>query len=189
MPSFDLRNINIAEYQREGTSVSYGTPESIGDAMSCTLELRFAEGRLYAESKLAEFIKKATGGTISVAVKYIPQSAQSLMYGAQPKTRNEATGLAYSAKDVSKYVGVSFFAPDMIDSVEKFTCVFVPKAMFGPPSMSYQTKGESITFNTPTTTGEFLADDSTAQTLLETAVCDTEEEARAWCNAVLGGTT
>lgn len=108
------------------------------------------------------------------------------MYGAQTKTRNEATGLAYTAKDVSKYVGVSFFAPDMIDSVEKFTCVFVPKAMFGPPSMSYQTKGESIQFNTPTTTGEFLADDTDAQTLLETAVCDTEEAARTWCKSVLG---
>lgn len=58
MPSFDLRNINIAEYQRKGTTVTYGTPESIGDAMSCNLELRFAEGRLYAESRLAEFVKR-----------------------------------------------------------------------------------------------------------------------------------
>lgn len=190
MPSFDLRNIHIAEYTREGKTVTYGTPESIGDAMNCNLELRFAEGRLYAESTLAEFVKKATGGSISIGVKYIPDSAQSLMYGAASTSRSvgdkTVSGLRFGAKDQSKYVGVAFYAPDMIDSVEKYTCVFVAKAMFGPPSMSYQTKGESITFNTPTTSGEFLADDSNDQILIETAVCDTVDEAVAWCNAVFG---
>ena len=188
MPSFDLRNIKIAEYQREGKAVSYGETESIGDAMNCNLELRFAEGRLYAESTLAEFVKKATGGSISIGVKYIPESAQQLMFGATATTRSvgdkTVSGLRFGAKDKSKYVGVAFYAPDMIDSVEKYTCVFVAKSMFGPPSMAYQTKGESITFNTPTTSGEFLADDTDNQVLLETAVCDTVDEAVAWCEAV-----
>lgn len=188
MPSFDLRNIKIAEYTRSGNAVSYGTPESVGDAMNCNLELRFAEGRLYAESSLAEFIKKASGGTISIGVKYIPESAQQLMFGATATTRNAGSktvnGLRFGAKDKSKYVGVAFYAPDMIDSVEKYTCVFVTKAMFGPPSMTYQTKGDSINFNTPTTSGEFLADDTDNQVLLETAVCDTVDDAVAWCEAV-----
>lgn len=188
MPSFDLRNIKIAEYTRSGNAVSYGTPESVGDAMNCNLELRFAEGRLYAESSLAEFIKKASGGTISIGVKYIPESAQQLMFGATETTRSAGSktisGLRFGAKDKSKYVGVAFYAPDMIDSVEKYTCVFVAKAMFGTPSMAYKTKGDSISFNTPTTTGEFLADDTDNQTLLETAVCDTVDDAVAWCEAV-----
>ena len=89
------------------------------------------------------------------------------------------------AKTDSAYVGVGFYAPDMIDGVEKYTAVKVAKSLFGPPSMTLQTAGENIVFNTPTTTGEFLADDSTDQDMIEVAICDTEEDAIAWVDAVL----
>lgn len=189
MPSFDLRGIRVAKYTNNSGSISYSDHCSAGDAMSATLELRFAEGRLYAESKLAEFIKLATGGSISLAVKYIPSDAQTLMYGASAVTGGSTpSGIKYTAKDNANYVGCVFYAPDKIDGATKFTCVFVPKVLFGPPSLSFATKGENITFNTPTTTGEFLADDSDAQLLIETAVADTEAAAQAWCKTKLGET-
>ena len=69
MPQFDLRGIRVAEYTGSKTAGdTYGTPETAGDAMAVNLELRFAEGRLYAESSLAEYLKKATGGTMSMGV-------------------------------------------------------------------------------------------------------------------------
>lgn len=189
MPSFDLRGIHVAKYKSENGALSYSEPTRVGDAMNVNLELKFAEGRLYAESRLAEYIKLATGGTISVAVKYIPKAAQIMMYGAKEKQRtvnaSSVSGLSYTAKDVANYVGCSFYAPDKIDGVPKFTCVFVSKVLFGPPSLAYQTKGESITFNTPTTTGEFLGDDSDEQQLFETAIADDEATAKAWCEQVL----
>ena len=74
---------------------------------------------------------------------------------------------------------------DMVDGVEKYTCIFARKCLFGPPGYSLQTANESITFQTPTTSGEFLADDSANKDLLETAVVDTEEQAIAWVTAVL----
>lgn len=192
MPTFDLRGIHVAKYELKDKAVSYSGATTVGEAMNCNLELRFAEGRVYAESKLAEYMKLATGGTISIGTKYIPNGAQVLMYGAKEHKRTlstkEVTGLRMTTKDIANYVGVSFYAPDKIEGVTKFTCVFVAKALFGPPSMVYQTKGESIAFNTPTTTGEFLGDDSAEEVLLDTAVCDTEEEAIKWCAMVLGKT-
>lgn len=189
MPAFDLRGIRIAEYQKEGDKVSYGPPISVGDAMNCSLELKFAEGRLYAESSLAEYIKMATGGSISIGVKYIPDAAKVVMYGAKEKTRDvggrQVKGIQYTGLGVPSYVGTSFYAPDVIDGVTKYTCVFVSKSLFGPPGMNFQTKGENLTFQTPTTTGEFLADDSLEKVLLESAVCDTEEDAIAWTTAVM----
>ena len=74
----------------------------------------------------------------------------------------------------------------MIDGVEKFTCIFIGRALFGPPSHVYQTLGETITFNTPVTSGEFLVD--ALDNLVEIATCDSEEDARAYCDAVLGKT-
>lgn len=190
MPSFDLRGIRVAKYSVSDNNVTYSEPALLGDAMNCNLELRFAEGRLYAESKLAEYMKLATGGTISIGVKYIPNAVQQMLYGATEKTRTVSTksvkGLNFSTKDIANYVGAAFYAPDKIDGATKYTCVFVAKTLFGPPSMVYQTKGESITFNTPTTTGEFLGDDTEEENLIETAVCDTEADAIAWTKLVLG---
>lgn len=184
MPSFDLRGIRAGKYKNTSGAVSYENPTDVGDAMSAQLELRFAEGRLYAESRLAEYIKLATGGTISLAVKYLKKAAQTMFYGCTSDTSKE--NLKFSAKDIANYVGVGFYAPDKIDGVTKYTCVWVPKVLFGPPSLSYQTKGESIQFNTPTTTGEFLADDSSDELLLETETVETATAAIAWIKGKLG---
>ena len=190
MPSFDLRGIKVAKYVNTSGVITYTDAQKLGDAMNVTLELKFAEGRLYAESTLSEYLKLATGGTISIGVKYIPDEVQELIFGAATSSRTvetdtSITGLKFSAKDIADYVGVAFYAPDKIDGVTKYTCVMVRKTLFGPPSMNFQTKGENITFNTPTTTGEFLADDSPAQILLETGIADTEAAAIAWVDEVL----
>nr|DAE26098.1 MAG TPA: tail tube protein [Siphoviridae sp. ctj7819]DAV26238.1 MAG TPA: tail tube protein [Caudoviricetes sp.] len=186
MPSFDLRGIRAGKYKNTAGTVSYENPTDVGDAMSAQLDLKFAEGRLYAESKLAEYIKLATGGTISLAVKYIKKAAQAMLYGCTTDTSKE--NIKFSAKDVANYVGVGFYAPDKVDGVTKYTCVWVPKALFGPPSMAYQTKGENIQFNTPTTTGEFLADDSENELLLETETVDSAADAVTWIKGKLGET-
>lgn len=193
MPQFDLRGIHCAKYVNTAGTITYTDVQEVGDAMTATLEMRFAEGRLYAESTLAEYMRKATGGTIALGVKYIKDAAQQLMFGSSSKSRSitagsstvSVTSLVLGAKSTPAYVGVSFYAPDMVDGVEKYTCVFATKCLFGPPSMSLQTAGENIQFNTPTTSGEFLASDASTQDMLEVAVCDTEAAAIAWCAAVL----
>ena len=51
--------------------------------------------------------------------------------------------------------------------------------------MSKSTKGQNITFSTPTTTGEFLPADDAEQAVIEVAIVDDEATAIAWCDAVL----
>ena len=198
MPQFDLLGMQVAEYTESNGHVTYGQPMSAGDAMRCNLELSFAEGRLYAEGALAEFLREAVGGTVSIGVKYIPAAAQKLMYGMDEKNRSldytpkgsetqvtkTATSLRTTAVSTGHYVGFACFAPDMIDKAKKYTCFFIPCALFGPPSYALETKGQSIRFATPTTTGEFLRDGSAEGVIQEIYIADDENEARAWCAAV-----
>lgn len=190
MPQFDLKGIKIAEYQLgANNAVTYANKRTIGDAMGVNMELRFAEARLYAEGRLAEYVREITGGTLSIAEKYIPAAAQKILFGARDKTRTVAaesvTGLVVGSDDSGKYVGVAGYAPDMVDTVKKYYCFHFRKAKFGRPSMSFQTKGESIQFATPTTTGELMADDTETHDIIEDATVDTEAEAKAWVDAVL----
>lgn len=200
MPQFDLRNIKAAKYVNTQGTVTYTSATKVGDAMTANLELRNAEGRLYAESALAEYMRKATGGTISLGVKYLADTVQQLLFGASAKSRSvtymvgttttttSVSGVAFGATTEGQYVGVAFYAPDMRDGVLKYFCCFIPKALFGPPSLTLQTAGENIVFQTPVTSGEFLASDAADKELFETAVCDSEAAAIAWVDAVLGAT-
>lgn len=186
MPAFNLHYIKAATYKTSGAAVT------VGEAMSANLSLRFAEGRLYTEKGLAEYLRKAVGGSISLAVKYIPDAAQKLLFGAEEKTRTVASkqvkSLVHDSKLGAPYVKLAFYAPDRVDGAQKYTCVYVYKALFGMPDMTFTAPtGDTITFNTPTTSGEFLPADTDEAELLEVAVCDTEDEAKAWCDAVLGG--
>ena len=190
MPQIDLRYIQFAEYMYDKASKkrTYGEKTPAGDAMSVNLQPKYAEGRLYAESGLAEYIRKITGGTVSIAVKYLPELAQILLFGYKKLTRTAGSksipSLAQGAKDTGKYVGVSLYAPDVIDGAEKYTAVFITKAKFGAPAMALTTMGQNLTFQTPTTSGEFLPDDLDGKVSIEVAICDTEEDAKAWCDAV-----
>ena len=191
MPTFDLRGIKIGKYMNTEGTITYDTPISMGDAISVELNLTAAEGRLYAESRLAEYKKLITGGTASVGVKYITDAAQKLLFGMSENTRNVGANasqksLKATAKDIAKYVGMGFYAPDAIDGTDKYTAVFVYKVLFGAPSYVYATKGDSITFQTPTTTGEFLADDSEDKNIMEIATLANENDAVAWINKCFG---
>lgn len=200
MPEFDLRGIRAGKYVNTNGVITYTDVQKIGDAMAVNLDFRHAEGRLYAESSLAEYLKKAVGGTISIGVKYIPQSAQKMMFGSRENVRQisytpsgsqtavqkTVTGLALGAKSKGAYIGVGFYAPDVVDGVDMVTVALITKSLFGPPSMSFRTAGENIQFYTPTTTGEFMADNSIHQDMVEFATVDTEKEALAWLDVALG---
>ena len=76
MPQFGLRGMKIAKYAVSNGAVVYSELQTVGAAMQANIELRRAEARLYADDGLAEYMTSATGGTISLGVKYIPDEAQ-----------------------------------------------------------------------------------------------------------------
>lgn len=195
MPEFDLHKMFFAEYHNDGT---YGTVLDAGEAMSTNWEFSYAEGRLYAKSTLAEFLREVTGGSVSVAVKYFPSAVQQLLFGDTEKTRRisytkngeqrteDITGLAYGANSVAKNVGFAGFARDRVDGEPKVTAFRLARCLFGKPGKSMTTKGgNTINFATPTSTGEFMADHTDEQNMLEYATLDSDEAAEAWCRAAL----
>lgn len=198
MPTFGLRGVTVAEYHKTGGVVTYGTPISAGCAISVNLELLFAEARLYACDSLAEYLRECIGGNATFGAKYLPQAAQQLLFGSSVKTRSvtytdpatdtattkTVTSVVTSGNDSAPYVGFSGYAPDLIDGVRQWTAFVVAKVKFSPPSLLLQTKGQTITFQTPQTVGAFMPDDTSGKVIQEVAICDSEAEAKAWCTAV-----
>lgn len=198
MPTYGLRGATVYPYTNNNGTVTYGTGVGAGCAIQAQLELRFAEARLYACDNLAEYIREAIGGTITFGAKLFPQAAQVAMFGSKIKSRSisytepgsststtqTVTSVVTGADDNPAYVGFAAYGPDQINGEKKWTAFFVRKVKFSAPSLTMQTKGETITFQTPQTTGEFLADDTTDRGLLEVATLDSEAAAQAWIAAI-----
>ncbi len=201
MPQYGLKYIHAAPYNVSNGVVSYGAPVKVGDAMTVQIEPEIAEASLYAEDAKAEYLRLMVGGTISMGVKYILSAAKTLLLGVREDSHSvtytpdgstspitaTVAGQKIGANDAGNYVGLTFYSPDMVDTVKKYLCLFIRKNLFGPPGMSLQTKGRNIQFVTPTITGQFLATDETDQDFYAWALADSEAEARAWCLAVFGG--
>lgn len=201
--AFDLKDILYGEYNYDKTTdkITYANPGVMGRGITATFELRFAEGRLYSSGALSRYRKKLTGGSISLGVEALTLAVQQSLFKAESDetqlpavgeaAAKKINGIGYSENTRGRYVGIATYVPaDSKDDTDACICIFVRKTMMGPPSMSYQTANDSITWTTPTTTGEFLSPDKKpgeeAKLMLSIAEVDNEAEALAWCKAKLG---
>lgn len=197
MPLYGFRGMYFAQYHNNNGSVTYGAPFTPGCPIQANLEFQFAEGDLWCRDALSLSRRKITAGNVTFEAKALSADAQTKLFGATTKTRsvtyNDGTGtqtknvssVVYSDKDETPLVGFAGYGPDAVDeSGDKFTAFFVPKSRFSPPSVRLQTINSSITFQTPTTTGRFMRDDTSGLVVAEFAICDSEAEAQAWCEAV-----
>lgn len=75
-------------------------------------------------------------------------------------------------------MGFGFISVEKVNGVRSFVAAFLPKVKFTEPSDDYETKGESITYKTPSITGKATADDDGVWK--ETDVFATEAEAVSW---------
>lgn len=196
MATIGLRGATIAKYNNNNGVVTYGTPISGGCSRRAELQLQFSEAELYGCDGLREYIREATGGTITFEATFFSNEMQALAFGAALKTRNvtyvneageqvttTVTSVVYASDDEAPYIGFAVYGPDMINHVKKWSAIFVACCKFSPPNITMTTRDSSITFQTPTTTGRMLPDDTTGHVIQETAVCDSEAEAKAWCQA------
>lgn len=197
MPLYGFRGVYFAEYHNTEGVVSYDAPFTPGCPIRAQLELQFADGTLWCRDAQSIYRRIVTGGNVTFEAKALSPSSQVRLFGATLRqrsvtyTENEASvtktidSVVHSADDKPPYVGFAGYGPDAVDDEsDKYCCFFVGKAKFSPPTMNLQTINGSIVFQTPTTTGRFLPDDSSGRAVQEVAICDSEAEAQAWCAAV-----
>lgn len=197
--AYSMKDIFFGKYGYDKTSgkTTYSDQRLLGHGINATFDFRFAEGRLYASGTLRKFLKKLTGGTISLGVEDLTLAVQQLLFSAESHSQTVGSksveNIGYGENTRGGYVGVATYVPaDNEEGTDTFICIFARKASFGPAAMSYQTANDSITWNTPTTTGEFVSPDhkdgETAPLMLEIGEADSEADAIAWCKAMLNWT-
>jgi phi13 family phage major tail protein len=134
----------------ENGEETYGAPISLAKAMKADLSIELAEATLYCDDGAAHVIKDFKSGKLSLGVDDIGLTAAQDLTGAAV----DDNGVLISAsEDEGAPVAIGFRAqkPD-----GRYRYFWVYRVKFGVPSASLQTKGDSITFNTPTIEGTIM---------------------------------
>lgn len=129
---------------------TYGTPQKLAKAMSADLSVELAEATLYADDGAAEIVKEFKSGTLSLGVDDIGASVASDLTGA---TIDQNGVVISTGEDGGEPVAIGFRAKK---SNGKYKYFWLYKVKFGIPATALATKGDSITFSTPTIEGTIL---------------------------------
>ena len=129
---------------------TYASPVQLAKAISADLSVELAEATLYADDGAAEIVKEFKSGTLSLGVDDLGGTVASDLTGSTI----DSNGVVISAaEDGGDPVAIGFRAKK---SNGKYKYFWLYRVKFGVPSTALATKGDSITFNTPTIEGTVM---------------------------------
>lgn len=129
---------------------TYGTPVQLAKAISADLSVELAEATLYADDGASEVVKEFKSGTLSLGVDDIGASVAAALTGV---TIDRNKVIISTSEDSTAPVAVGFRAKR---ANGKYRYFWLYRVKFGIPATNLATKGDSITFNTPTIEGTVM---------------------------------
>ena len=136
--------------EAENGEETYGKPTQLAKAMSADLSVELAEATLYADDGAAEIVKEFKSGKLTLGIDDIGATVASDLSGATI----DANGVIVStSEDGGTPVAVGFRAKK---SNGKYRYFWLYRVKFGIPAANMATKGDNITFSTPTIEGTIL---------------------------------
>lgn len=129
---------------------TYGTPKILAKAINADLSVELTEAILYADDGAAEVVKDFNSGTLTLGVDDIGASVAADLTGA---TTDDNGVLISASENSGSAVAVGFRA---LKPNGLYRYFWLYRVKFGLPATNLQTKGESITFSTPTIEGTVM---------------------------------
>ena len=129
---------------------TYETPIPLAKAMTADLSVELAEATLYADDGAAEIVKEFKSGTLSLGIDDLGATIASDLTGA---TIDSDGVIISTQEDGGAPVAVGFRAKK---ANGKYKYYWLYRVKFGIPATNLVTKGDSITFSTPTIEGTIL---------------------------------
>ena len=151
MATIGLERLYYAKItEGENGEETYATPTPLAKAISAELSVELAEAILYADDGAAEIVKEFKNGTLALGIDDIGSTVASDLTGA---TIDDNHVLISTSEDGGAPVAVGFRAKK---ANGKYKYYWLYKVKFGIPATNLATKGDSITFSTPTIEGTIM---------------------------------
>lgn len=189
MATIGLKYPVVGKYSESGGVVSHTDGMVLAKAIQAGISITLFGTTLYADDGLSESDKGFQEGTIDLNIDDLSQDAAKFIFGATEAaggvTGDDTTKmLVYKGDDDVPDVGVGFYAPRKKSGVRSYRAIFFTRIKFGYPNETLDTKGEQITYGTPTIQGAIQLD-ATGEWKREITVAD-EAKAVAWLKTQAG---
>ena len=174
-----LRDLYYAVCTEADGAETYGTPKKMAEVMTADLSVSTAEGNLYADDTLSESVKEFSKGTLKIGAKDLTPEVLAELLG-QMVDQNK---VVWAGKDDEPpYVAVGFRAHK---SNSRFRYVWLLKVKFKIPSEKYESRGESIKFNTPEIEGDFTTRKKDGRWKADFVGMEDSDTAKIWFKEVI----
>ncbi len=127
----------------------YDTPKKMSGAISVDIAKNIAEAMLSADNRAYYANKSFSNGTITINLADISDEALVDIFGA---VKDSKGGIAFAGDKLPEPVAIGFRA---LKANGKYRYTWLLRVVFAPPGENVQTKGDTITYTTPTATGTF----------------------------------
>lgn len=151
----------------------------VGRLVSAELTVNIASGKLYADDELAESVDEFSSGSLAMSTDDMEDKVASVVYGATVSEKK----VSYKTGDAAPMGGLAYYKVLMRKGVKLYKGYFYPrvKAVLGNDSAN--TKADSITFGTNSTTFTVFAAATGEWRITEEF--DNEAAAKAWVDKQL----
>lgn len=152
----------VAKYSESDGVVTYSNAQRLARGVSVSAETDSSDNNnFYADNIIAESDAGTfSGGTVTLTVDGLFQAAEKLIQGLQ--AANTAGFLVYDDNQAAPYVGIGFVIKYMSEGVTYYTPVIFTKTRAGQLSISAETQGESIDWQTAEVPFSIFKDDTSA---------------------------
>ena len=148
----------------------------LGKLVSANLTVNLATGELYADDALAEQVSEFSSGSIAMETDDMTDENAGIVYGC---TVSEGV-VTYNKNDTPPRGGLGYYKVLMRSGKKYFKAYFYPHVSAALGNDNAQTRGNSVTFATSSTTFTVFADDK--GDWRQTKTFDTVEDAKSWIN-------
>ena len=136
--------------ENEHGEETYAAPKQLAKAISAELSVEVAEAILYADDGASEIVKEFKSGTLTLGIDDLGNETAAALTGATV----DSNGVLISAsEDGGSPVAIGFRAAR---SNGKYQYFWLYRVKFALPTATLNTKGDSITFSTPSIEGTIL---------------------------------
>lgn len=126
---------------------TYGTPKILAKAMTAELSVELMEAILYADDGASEVVKEFKSGTLTLGIDDIGSLVAQDLTGSKIDSNNVVVS---RSEDGGNPVAIGFRAKK---SNGKYRYFWLYRVIFSIPTTNLATKGDSITFSSPTIEG------------------------------------
>lgn len=180
MANFGLSRPTMAKLNTNNGT--YSNAFKCGKAINTSVTPNYNSASLYADNAQQEQVDEFNNAKVELGVDTMPIKAAELLFGHKITDSEEETD---NTEDSGSYVGYGFITSEMQNGVKKYRACFLTKVKFTEGAESYQTKGNSIQFATPTLTGVATGNKDNVWRI-KSPYFDSEEKCDEWILKKMG---